>query len=389
MANYTWSDCQEDLRGLLHGTELNKIKNLTRAAWRAGRNLLAKVNPAETRQIVQITLYDGVYDYALESDFKQMVDLRPQVSRQLSDNFAQKRSEDFDLNKALKNNLIQIKDDGGTKSLRVAKTLTPSKTVVEELDATTGWAVVGDATNLTADSLDYVSGGASLNFDLNASGSAGGIEKSTISPAVDLTDHDEKSSLFAWVYLPDISIITNVILRWGNDTSNYWSRTVTAAHNESAFHNGWNLLRFDWNGATETGTVAPASIDYLRITVTYNGTAETDIRVDHIFSSLGKIWEIEYYSNAIFRATGGTFKSQPTLDTDILNLAEDSYNIFLFELAFFLAQQLQGEDSSFDAKFFKEELHGDGRRKPGLYALYEQNHPDERMEITDSYYTIR
>ena len=48
--------------------------------------------------------------------------------------------------------------------------------------------------------------------------------------------------------------------------------------------NGWNLIRFDFSTATETGTVVPASCDYCVIYMTKDAgkTDETGFRFDHI-----------------------------------------------------------------------------------------------------------
>ena len=185
-------------------------------------------------------------------------------------------TEEFDIYKSTQDATFNIKWQTGTKSLRVSKSLTPAKKVIGNLDSTTEsgtWSATGDASNLTIDTLNKLFGAGSFNFDLAASGSLGHIQNTTLT-ALDLTDYDELGSFFLLVYIPDSSIITNFILRWGNDiTANYWQATITTPHTGTAFASGWNLLRFDWAGATETGTVAPATIDSFRISFTYNITS--------------------------------------------------------------------------------------------------------------------
>jgi hypothetical protein len=395
---YTVANLKDDLTGALHGTSLNKINGLTNLIWRAARNVLTILDPDETIKSAQISnaVSDEIYDYLLPADLKgqKIIDIRPQVNRNAGDRISGRFSETFDISK--KNNTFAIKNDSGVKSLRLSKSITPAPKTLHSMDSITDngtWAVGGDASNLTRDNVDYVSGAASLNFDLTGAGTSGYIENSTLAD-VDLEDEDELSSIFVRVYIPDTSIITNFILRWGNDSSNYWADTVTAPHDQTTFKTGWNILRFDWNGATETGTVDPKTIDYLRFTVTYTATAETDIRVDKIACSLGQIWEIEYYSKYLFRSTAGTWMAEPTDDGDIVNLDEDGYNILLNELAYLASQQLQGEDSSVDADFFREELYGKpattaSDEKIGLYDIYKEDHPSQAKKPRETYYDIR
>lgn len=357
--------------------------------------MLMQIDPAETRRITNLTnaIHDDYYNYSLPSDVKgnKIIDIRPQVNRNTSDQFRQRFSEEFDLRKAVEDDIFQVKHDDGSKSIRISKDISPGPTTINSCNNLTDngtWAADGTyASNLTQDTLYYVSGSASLNFDLASGGSAGYIENSTMT-AVDLSDHDEVGSFFVHAYLPDASIITNVILRWGNDlTANYWVRTVTEQHDGTAFRNGWNILRFDWNGATETGTVAPATIDSLRVTITYDGTAETDIRIDNITCSIGEIFEIEHYSKYLFRNSSGTWLELPSDDTDIINLDTDSNNIFIYECLSEVAQQIQGEDMGADFQYAQFKLYGDSKNL-GLYQLYKTQWPSEDIVPSGTYYRL-
>ena len=389
---------KEHLIGSIHGASLNKVKNLTQLINRSGWNLLAQIDPAETKRTQQLTnaIHDDVYDYAAPTDLKgrKIIDIRPQVNRTTSDNFSQGFSEAFDIYKALSEGkeIFHVRHNSGTKSLRIAKGGLTSAITINEVDGVTDngtWAGSGGASNLTQDTIDYVSGSASLNFDADTS-TTPYVENSTMSE-VDLTDHDEKSKLFIWRYFPDASAITDALLRWGNDTSNYWSKTVTTAHDGAAFQNGWNLLSFDWSTATETGTVAPATIKYARVGMTKNATADTDFRIDNIISSLGSIFEIEYYSKYLFKTSGGTWIESHTDDTDIINLDTESYNLLIAECMLAISQQIQGEDSNFDMNYYRTMLYGDPaapstERRMGAYKQYMASNPSESVKLQSTYY---
>lgn len=385
--SYTILNAKDELTGMLHGTTLDEVTDPNKVFERAARNLLSKIDPADTIRAVQITnaVHSEIYNYTAPSDLKgrKVIDIKPQINREQSESFSQRYSKRFDLYK--NKETFQIRYNKGVKTLRASFSILPSPLTLHECDSLTAngtWSADGtDASNLTRDTLDYISGGASLRFDLLGVGTTGYLENDDMT-VKDLSDYDEKGQIFARVYIPDTSKITNFILRWGNDTTNYWSATVTAAH-DRAFQNGWNILRFDWNGASESvaGGVDPAVIDYLRFTVTYDGSAETDMRLDKISISTGEIWEIEYYSECLFSTSGGTWQTTTTEDTDIVNLDTDGFNIFLYECLMCIAQQLQGEDSGFDVGFAISHLEE-------LYKNYKFDHPSEAIRPKSIYYNV-
>jgi len=391
---YAISDAKTDLEGMLHSTSMSKVKNPFHVFWRAARNVLTLVDPADTIRIAQITnaIHDDIYDYPIASDTKgnKIIDIRPQANREKSDSFSQRLSREFD--KYKKTGTLQIRNNKGIKTLRLAADIKGRPVTVHSIDSLTAngtWAAGGDAENLTLDTLEYLYGSASLNFDLKSGGSVGYIENSTFED-VNLSDYDEVGALFVSVYIPDTSIITNFILQWGNDSSNYWSRTVTTCHDQSTFKTGWQILRFDWNGATEIGTVDPSAIDYLRVSVTYDGTAETDLRIDKITCSKGEIYEQEYYSECLFQNSSGDWISKPTSDEDTINLDEDGYNLFLYESMIECCQQMAGEDAQADIRYAKERLYGDGSRENmGLYHKYKVDHPSQALRPRQFYYRLR
>lgn len=382
---YLVSDLKTELEGVVHGTSLNKVRNINELIYRAGRQVLLDCDPPETERIQDIenALFDEVDRYAIPSDLKsnKIIDIRPQVNRSLADDFAQRFVAEFDQYKA--NNTFAIENDDGVSYIRIKKILNQGIAIntCDSLTLNGTWTASGTATNLTLDTLYYQSGGGSLNFDLTASASDAILENSTMTQ-IDLSDHDEQSSIFIWLYIPDTARVTNVNLRWGNDTSNYWNRTVTATFDSTAFRTGWNLLRFDWNGATETGTVDPEKIDYIRLTIVRaDATADTDFRLDSIYSRLPSIFEMVYYSNALYRTSSGTFKEKLTLDTDIINLATDGYNLIFDQSAILIGQQVQGRDGQFDVSLFQN-------RYINNLATYKSLYPSKVKKPQTFYYRI-
>lgn len=366
---------------MMHGVDLDSVHNELGCFSRAARQLIADVDLFESKRktTTPVTLYDSVYDYSAPTNLKadKIIDIRKQVARSSNDNFDARHNEYFDLTQ--KDNTFSVEYRNNTKVLRVNKQMSTVK-VIDGANATTGWSVGGDATNLTLDSLNYVAGSGALKFDLSGASGTAHIENSTITD-VDLTTHEDESSLFVWVFFPDSSIITNVDLRWGSDSSNYWNRTVTAGH-FAAFTNGWNLLRFDWDGATETGSPVVTAVDYVRVTINYDGTVETDIRVDNIVSNFGSLFDVLYYGDQIFQNSSGTYISSPTSDDDVIVLEDQSINMFLYKVAEIMSQQMQQQGQSVDVQYFANEY-------AKATKHYKQKFPSQAIKPKGVYYSIK
>jgi hypothetical protein len=349
--SYLVSQLKTDLTGMLHGTSLNKVQGVDELIARAGRQLMLDVDPQETIRIAQIdnALYDQVYDYAAPSDLKgdKIIDIRPQVGRQVGDDIGQQYSREFDQYKD--NNKFSIKNNNGVKSVRVSKSVGEGL-LLSEMNATTGWTAAGGASNLALDTVTYASGSSSLSFDVTGS-TTSTLTNSTLT-AVDLSEHSGKSALFSYVYLPTASQVTSVTLKWGSSDSAYYSKTVTTAHPTSTFQNGWNLLRFDWSGATETGTVDDSAIDYVQVSIVHTASG-SGYRVDGIYSKMPSKYEIEYYSKYAFRTSAGTWGELVTSDTDIINLDTESYNLLLNQCALLAFQQISDSGSNADIDKFE------------------------------------
>jgi hypothetical protein len=350
---YTIQSLKSDLTGILHGTTLNQITGLDNLIYRAARDVLLDVDPMETKKdsIMASAIYDQVYDYPLPVDVKgnRIIDLYPTGTRTLSDDYAQRTDKDFDLTKGTPiGDQFSIKYNNGIKTIRIDDNNEPQGVILDTLDNVTGWTATSTASNVRINNQNYVSGGASVNFDLAAGGnpSTGYISKTLTSP-VDLSTQYNQSSLFFWLYFPTGADIISVELRWGTNSTNYYSRVLTVTQTGTSIQNGWNLFKADWKGATVQGS--PTSlISYLYIGVTYNGNAQTAIGADNIISEIGSFYHINYYSKYIFRdANTGAFQETVTDDSNLINLDTETYNLLFYKVGNLAVQQQQGLDASF------------------------------------------
>lgn len=375
---YTVQTLKSDLVGSLHGTTSNQVTNLNGVINRSARQLLLDLDPQETKRIIPFVtpIYNQVFDYAVPVDLKgnKIIDIRPQTVRYLSDVFLQQYNQAFDLLKAwtFQPNFT-INFNTGLKTIRIdAPNIIPGVSVNQAASITGNgtWAVGGNASNLTVDSINYITGGGSLSFDLAAGGAGStGYLECTGMTAVNLLTLLNQGVFFLESYLPTGTVFSNIELRWGSSSSNYWKKSATVTQQNTAFANGWNLIQEPWSSATKVGSPNSASTSYLRVTWTYDGTAQTAVRLNNIVAQLGVIMECEYYSKYMFRdASTGAFQETVTDDGNLINLDTESYNLLFNLVGFFAVQQQQGLDALFyDGNFFGQEYQKSLERYKAMY----------------------
>lgn len=361
---YSVLNLKADLEGVLHGTTNNQIQNLDGVINRAARQLMLDVDPQETKRTLEFTgpIFNTVFDYPIAPDVKgnKIIDIFPQVQRLPRDIWAQSYNQAFDVAKQnifASPNMFTMNFNTGLKTLRVNAPYLNAPVVINQIEAiaTNGtWNVGGTATNLAVNNTNYAQGAGSLQF--NALLGAAYLENTTMT-AVDLSEVEDQSYLFVWVYVPDASALTSVNLRWGSSPTAYWTETVTQ-NQATAFVNGWNRCQFIWSSATTVGSPDSSAIDYARITL--NVTADqTACLVNGLDSILGTVLSYEYYSKFLFRSNiTGAFQETVTDDSDLINLDTESYNLLFNLVAFYAAQQMQGQDASYDGTYFWTQYQG-------------------------------
>jgi len=343
----TIAQIRSDISRKLHGTNINKIQGEFEIYAEASREVLNDIDFYETKRIQQITnnVYASVYDYTLPTDLKgnRIIDIRPQANRNYADFVNQNYSVEFDRYKT--NQTFNIRDNSGLRTLRLSTNLGTS-VVIHNCDSVSDngtWTADDDTTNVRLDTNNYIKNSGSIVFDVDGSGTVASIYNDDLEE-VDLEDYENTGAFFCYIYCP--VTITDATLYWGNDNANYWEDTITAPH-YNTFQVGWNLIRFDWNGSTETGTPT-TDITYLKLSITYDGNVDTDYRLSEITCNSGNIYEIEYYSKYLFKDNAGNWIEEPTVLTDEIVLNSEGYNCFLYKVLELIAPQVQAEDAGFD-----------------------------------------
>lgn len=402
MISITIAQLKSDITPMLRGTSLRQVTDFYGTAAKAANRMLARISPEETRRTVTMTtpFYDNVEDYPLVSDYKRMIDIHPQTNRQnvpgLSD-FSQTTSKQFD--ERMDSNSFSIRWNNMIRTLRAQRLPKGNVVVLDPCDSPTAngsWSAFTDASNLYTEPLNFVQGNGAIGFDL--SGSTGtGYLLNTTAAVVDLSAYryEDSSMIYFWIPVGFSSRFTNFKLVRGDTASDYKTATVTTKADGTAFTDGWNFLMFNWNSATTTGTPTNLSNNYRKLTVTYTaGSAITGCLIDSWTNSFGELYEMEYYSEYLFRSSTGIWKAVPDSDTDLVNVSPSSYEIFKTEMMVDISQQIRiGAERSNEVADWRLMLNGQPQSRyvkdppyHGLYGDYAAMYPSSAILTATSTY---
>lgn len=386
----TVSEYRDQVSAILSGLNLNSVTDLNGTIERAARTLVQKADIPEASGTQNVVLYSGVYDYECNPNIfgTAIVDIRPQgISRPAWETTTKTTQQQFDRLKgyATRNISSTFEYLNGVPIIRIKAPLPNQNATIDAMTSIGNWVASGTATGLTVDNTVYYQSPASLRFSL-ATGS--GILTETIQSPIDLSYNEGVGVAFLALYVPsNASNITSISLKLGSDSSNYSSVTVTEPFIGDFTDNFWQLVAFDFSGATNTGTPNWSAIDYVQITMVVAGNI-VNVRLGDLFISLPNPSQILYQSAAIFLpASSTTAITTITSNTDTIILNNPAYNIFLYEGALAILENTSGGMGDPMYERLTRKLNGDGTDKNlGLYALFRGDNPSEELRTTNSWY---
>lgn len=351
----------------------------------AASNLLSEIDPYETVRLHRFNQFGGVFVYDPPSDLKgkKLIDPRPQDGR-AGEDFNQSFIKEFDRDKTFDFEKVSVEFEDGNKVLKLSQS-GKGEASVDDVSDDDDWSAAGGATGLEVDSVIQLDGSDTLRFDLGATG--GYIENSTLTE-VDLSDHESLSSFFREIYLPTgATSVTSISLRIGSSSTNYW--TLTGTPQFGSYRAGVNLVRFDWYGASSSGTPDSSAIDYERL-IFVTTASISDVRVGPLSSKLPTPYEVPYYSNCLFQnPDDGTFLDTPNDVDDEIILEVEAQNIFFYECCVLIAEDLSldSEAIKFRKKLGRDE--GGNLTGAGLYGNYKRDKPSEGLRTHTKYINFR
>lgn len=392
IGDWSLDNIEQEMQAFLHGTTLNQIVNILGLFNRAARRIVEAVDPQETKVVSQFgKVYNGVFDYACPVDLKgnRVIDFYPQANRTLQDDFAQAYNKDFDLwkNYTSKESFTP-RYSNGTRILRINATNLVQGVQINAADAVSDngtWAAGANVQNLQTSNLFYTDGvSGSVAFTLAQTGvqSTAVVSNSTFNPSNLTQNYFDNDDEFFQIYMPTASGIVSVDYELGTNSANYYdSGSITATTLGGAFQNGWNLIKVPFTSMTKNGAPNNASIGFIKLSITYNGTQQNGVCINQFYSRTGIIFNMEYYSKYLFRdATTGVFQEKATDSSNILNLDTDGVGMFIWASFALAAQQQQGLNAMFADGPSAEERFQDS------VSVYKAKYKGEVTKPQSSYY---
>lgn len=300
-------------------------------------NNLMDLRSAKRRVLIAPGLFTDINSYPCPVDLngQAIIDINPQDdSRAKNSEYYLVTPEEFYRRKD--DRAIAIDNRDSLTRLLINAQINDKTLNVSTLDSLTAgggtWAISGDATNLVANTDNFVKGIASLSFDITAAGgTTAGIKNTTLN-TFDLTNY-RYNSIFVWAYVVSTTGLTNYSLKIGTNTTNYFLASVTTTHEGVAFTTGWNLLRFDLATSAQTGTVTLASCKYaeLYMTKTVGKVSETGYLFDQIQVKKGQYNNLYYYSGYGWTTSAGTWIQDSTNDSDFIVAGANEFNLMVYK----------------------------------------------------------
>lgn len=382
MPIYTKSQLKTSLNGRIHNKS-GLLSSIDTTINDAVREVVSSVDLRSSKRKASTApnLFNDIYQYACPTDLKgyKIISLQPQnYERSEMLHWDLTTEDEFDRRKGSEVNLLSFSDRDMVRKLLCSASSDDDGFTISSLDSTSGWAVFGDGENLSLDSHEFIKGSGSLKYDISsAGGTTAGIYNASL-PTFDLTNYKSNGSVFVWAWITSTTNLTNFIIRLGNDSSNYYSVTVTTTNEGASFSNGWNLLRFDLSGKSTTGTVDDDTCDYAAIymTKTAGKISETDYRFDHLIVKLGSIHNLIYYSKYLWQNSSGTYLENSTADTDYLNVDTEEYSMIIEKCVEWASAEIREDADKIaaSAKF------------TALRRDYRKTYRGEALPIVNSYY---
>lgn len=402
MLTITVAQFKNDIAPKMKGTSIREVKDFYGTAAGASNRVLSRLNPACTIRTVtmQTPFYDNVVDYPLATDYKDMIDIRPQVNRLKAGNseFSQTTPKQF-LTK-LTSNSFSIRWNNMIRTLRSQILPIGNVATMDEFDGSTSnglWVASADASGLYEEPLNFVQGNGALGMNLSGATGIGTITNTTAA-ITDLSAlrYEDDSMLYYYIPLGYSSRFTSFSLVRGSDASNYVKASVTTKADGTAFTDGWNFLLFKWGTATKVGTPDDTKNTYRQFNINYSiGTAINNCLIDAWTDSLGALYEMEYYSEYMFRdGTTGAWKQAPTSDSDLVNVDINLYEILKAEMMVDITNTIRtGAVKETELAEWRLQLNGQPQSRyvkdppyHGLYADYLSRYPDSSLvNITQTY----
>ena len=255
-----------------------------------------------------LKIFDEVLEYPIATDHDELayLDIAPDKEYADKARYHYTSLQQFYEDPTNRNEIAEIWDNGEKYlGVRYKGLLAGSKrlSTAEEVD---DYEVSDDADAVALDNVNYKQGNGSMKITITSSAGTAPI-KNTFTAFTD--SKYKKKYHFRCIYLD--AVPTSIEMRFQVDDSNYLSiGAITTQFSGQAFKaDAWNLIAFDLNTATETGTIATTS-SWASEKVILTGAETGTYYLDDSYLREWILQDYWYYSKYSVLTSGATSADQ-------------------------------------------------------------------------------
>lgn len=272
--------------------------------------LLLEMNltkPAE--QLASIYFSDEFRKYPLPAGFRSPIGLRD-PNRYGNVGLLQRLSPGR-ISQLFRGSNYAISNNGVKQYLEVLHSVNKSDltrvTACDSLTADGTWTAGTGVANIAVDTITKHQGSGSIGFDVTAAtATITFVRKNTLN-ITEMTEHCHEGF---YLWLPTKP--TQISVRFGNDASNYYAKTVTTQANGEEFSTSLkNEIRIDKNDAAETGSVDDTAIDYFAFVLSFSTNPNNSgYKIDDLVLFKPEILLLEYYTQYVAQDANGALTAK-------------------------------------------------------------------------------
>ena len=282
---------------------------------RLNRLLLEMNLTAPAEQLQPIYFSDEFRKYPLPTRFRSPIGLRD--PNRYGNVGLLERLSPGRISQLFRGNEYAICNNGVKQYLEVLHSVNKSDltrvTACDSLTADGAWTAGSGAANLAIDTITKHQGSGSVGFDVTAATATVSFTRTNVIDISGMTEHCNKGF---YLWLPTKP--TQISVRFGNDASNYYAKTVTTQANGEEFDTALkNEIRIDKNDATETGTVTDTAIDYFAFVLTFaSNPNNSGYKIDDLVLFKPEVLTLEYYTHSVAQDANGALAAKISESTD-------------------------------------------------------------------------
>lgn len=265
-----------------------------------------------------LRVFKDILEYPIASDHDELAYLDNMSREDVGDKIYARRARFFytslqqfyEDTASDRNTLAEIWDNG-TKFIGVRyKDQDLDKQILSDAEDDADYVASDDASAITEETVNYKKGNQSIRFTVTSS--AGTATITNTFTAISDSNYKRKYH-FRWVYLD--AVPTSIEMRLQTDGSNYLSSgAITTQFSGQAFQaDAWNLIGYDLNTATETGTFNSANIASEKTILT--GAATGTYYIDESSIRAWELFDYYYYGKYMVLTSGATAPTQEFFTT--------------------------------------------------------------------------